>query len=450
MPSRIPTSLRRYLSRLPSDRYAWLVGFIYALLGFFYIFVSDHVLALIVSDPAQITWLQTLKGWGFIVVTCLLLAHLVYHGRERARRAEAAARSSDTLYRQLIESTNDGVWVVAVGGKTTYVNDTMAQMLGEQPHTLVGRDVREFASHHLVKFVKESLPGRPPADALRFECELHRCDGGTISAMVSATPLTDALGNLTGAMLMVTDITSRRNAEKTASRSLETQRLLLNELDHRVRNNLSSLASLIDLSRDASGNVREFAQLMSGRVQAMAKAHGLVGRVLQGELDLERLMCEMLPGPHHQRISCSGPHVRVPATQTISLALVVHELISRSERTGALTSPGGRIELRWSAALREDRTVALDLTWQEFDGPRSTSRPADGSGRQAANREAAASDQLVSGMVRSDLRGEIFSTMTPTGWLHHLRMVFDRPLPGQESVPEITTVKPPALASVRR
>src|SRR5688572_4072214 len=245
MPSRISTSPRRYLSRMPSDRYAWLVGFIYALLGFFYIFVSDHVLALFVSDPAQITWLQTLKGWAFIVVTCLLLAHLVYHGRERVRRAEAAVRSSDALFRQMIESTNDGVWVVAVGGRTTYVNDTMAQMLGEQPHALLGRDVREFASHHLVQFVKEALPGRPPDDALRFECELHRADGGTIAAMISATPLSDALGKLTGAMLMVTDITSRRNAEKAASRSLETQRLLLNELDHRVRNNLSSLASLI-------------------------------------------------------------------------------------------------------------------------------------------------------------------------------------------------------------
>jgi len=449
MASRISTSLRRYLSRLPSDRYAWLVGFTYALLGFFYIFVSDHVLALFISDPAQITRLQTLKGWAFIVVTCLLLAHLVYHGRERARRAEAAARSSDALFRQMIESTNDGVWVVAVGGRITYVNDTMAQMLGEQPHALLGRDVREFASHHLVQFVKETLPGRPPDDALRFECELHRADGGTICAMISATPLSDALGNLTGTMLMVTDITSRRNAEKAASRSLETQRLLLNELDHRVRNNLSSLASLIDLSRDASGNVQEFAHLMSGRVQAMAKAHGLVGRVLQGDLDIERLLCEMLPGPHRERISCNGPHVRVPATQTISLALVVHELISRSERTGALASPGGRIELRWSAALREDRTLALDLTWQEFNGPQSASRSVDGNGRQAANGEAA-SDQLVSGMVRSDLRGEIFSTRTPTGWLHHLRMVFDRPLPGQESVPEITTIKPPTLASARR
>jgi two-component sensor histidine kinase len=212
---------------------------------------------------------------------------------------------------------------------------------------------------------------------------------------------------------MVTDITARKQAERALQLNLEFQRNLLNELDHRVRNNLSSLASLIDLSRGSTDSVDEFAQMIGGRVQAMAKAHALTGQTAGAVMDLRRVLEEMVPPALRNRTTFEGPGVKVADRRVIiPLALLMHELLSRSQRCGALSGSEGRVFVRWESPLDAENPT-IDIVWQESPANEPLAPCEDG----------ALPDEIIRGLVRSDLRG----TIEPTPGGCRMRLPWQEP-----------------------
>src|SRR5688572_10134879 len=88
------------------------ISAIYAGLAMFYIFLSDRVLAWFIRDPDRLTTAQTIKGWAFIGVTALLLYSMVCKSNTFARRAKSAILAANKRFRRMVETTNEGVWVV--------------------------------------------------------------------------------------------------------------------------------------------------------------------------------------------------------------------------------------------------------------------------------------------------------------------------------------------------
>ncbi len=375
---------------------ATMVAGTYCVLGLIYITVSDEVVRWFVSDAQLMTEIQTYKGWGWITLTTLLIYSLVRISVRAVQAADRERFASDTRYRTMIETTNEGVVVADAGGICIYVNQTLANIMGMRQEELVGKRCGECVSEPYRALVERPLAAGKASGPSRFDCEFVHRDGTSVWAIVSASPMIDEeTGERIGTLFMVTDITARKMAERALERNLETQRSLLNELDHRVRNNLSSLSSLIDLSRSATGDVEEFAAIMGGRVQAMAKAHALSARAGPDGVDLGRIIAEMIPDLARSRVSIDGPNTGVPASQIVSIAMLLHELASRSARSGATSHANGRAVISWIVDLGGGNGGTIVLRW--WESPVLASQDA----------EDIHADALINGLAERDLRGSV-------------------------------------------
>jgi len=153
------------------------------------------------------------------------------------------------------------------------------------------------------------------------------------------------------------DITDRKEAD-------ERQVLLAREVDHRARNALAVIQSIIRLTRAKS--VEEYVQAIEGRIKALARAHALLSDSRWRGADLATLVAEELaPYRASDKIQYNGPDISLQPATAQGLALALHELATNAAKHGALSSPAGKVSLEW--ALDSD---ALILRWSEEDGPR--------------------------------------------------------------------------------
>ncbi|HET6972074.1 MAG TPA: HWE histidine kinase domain-containing protein [Phenylobacterium sp.] len=156
------------------------------------------------------------------------------------------------------------------------------------------------------------------------------------------------------------DIHERKLAE-------EHQQLLLNELNHRVKNTLAIVQAIAWQSLRtgmASAGMRE---AFEGRLAALSAAHDVLTQQNWEAAEIGRIIT-MSMAPHHAadgRVSIEGPRLDLPPKSAVALSLAVHELATNAVKYGALSQPEGRIDVRWSV---DDRR--LRLTWRESGGPR--------------------------------------------------------------------------------
>jgi len=171
----------------------------------------------------------------------------------------------------------------------------------------------------------------------------------------------DAAGRYLRLKGLTRDITERKRAE-------ERQRLLIRELDHRVKNALASVATVAQRTREGSGSMDEFLHVFDGRVQSMANAHALLSRNHWRGVSLADIVhSELAPYVGAGSVLVEGPEVMLTADATQPMAIVLHELVTNASKYGALTTPQGRIKVRWNR--RQDGDACLLLDWIESGGP---------------------------------------------------------------------------------
>jgi len=159
------------------------------------------------------------------------------------------------------------------------------------------------------------------------------------------------------------DITERKRAE-------EHQRLLVHELNHRVKNVLASVGAVAQRTREGSGSIDEFLQAFDGRIQSMANAHALLSRSRwQGVGLAELVRNELEPCVREGSAQVEGPDVLLSAEATQPIAIVLHELVTNASKYGALSVPDGHITVRWDCQKGEHSGVRLLLEWIETVGP---------------------------------------------------------------------------------
>ncbi|HEX8648458.1 MAG TPA: PAS domain S-box protein [Thermoleophilaceae bacterium] len=132
-------------------------------------------------------------------------------------------------YRALVESLPEGVWIIDADGRTTFVNDAMARMLGAERDAIVGRPVRDFVPAPNRQALDEALERRRQGVTERYELILTRRDGDELITEVSATPIFDDAGRHAGSMAVIADVTDRRREqgerERLEARLQQAQRL---------------------------------------------------------------------------------------------------------------------------------------------------------------------------------------------------------------------------------
>ncbi len=172
---------------------------------------------------------------------------------------------------------------------------------------------------------------------LRPNGEIRWCIG-TAAASV------DGAGKVVRISGVTIDVTDRKEAD-------ERQILLAREVDHRARNALAVIQSIIRLTRAKS--VDDYVQAIEGRIKALARAHTLLSDSRWNGADLSTLVDEELaPYRAGDRIRCGGPDISLQPATAQGLALALHELATNAAKHGALSSPAGKISPRLAIAGR--------------------------------------------------------------------------------------------------
>ena len=149
----------------------------------------------------------------------------------RRKHADAALRASEARYRRLIETAEEGIWLLDPAGVTTYLNERMAAMLGRPAAEVMGRPFTQFVHPEARADASAILARRREGSPERHDLRLVRGDGSGLWALVSLSPVLEDEGAWGGTLAMVTDVTERRRAEESVRFLAEASRVLADSLD---------------------------------------------------------------------------------------------------------------------------------------------------------------------------------------------------------------------------
>jgi two-component sensor histidine kinase len=205
--------------------------------------------------------------------------------------------------------------------------------------------------------------------------------------------------------------------------------MLMREVDHRAKNALAVVQSVVRLT--SADEPRAFAAAVQARVAALARAHSLLAEGGWAGADLRTLVeRELAPvmssarGARTDVVRLDGPSVALASTVVQPLAMVLHELAANATKHGALTSPGGRVEVSWRIGRRSGEDGVLHLRWAEHDGPTVPDGP----------RQRGLGMRMAEATVRGQLGGTIMWRWEPSGLICEMGLPLVRVLSGAEEV----------------
>ncbi len=261
------------------------------------------------------------------------------------KEAEAKLRDSERHLKDLLAAIPAAIYTTDAEGKITYFNEAAVELAGRRP--TIGSDewcvtwklYRPDGSplpHDQCPMAVALKEGRPVRNA---EAIAERPDGTRIPFIPYPTPLRDGKGRIVGAINMLVDISERRQAESQ-------QRVLFNELNHRVKNNMQMLQSLLHMavSRTASPEARRVLSDASNRIAAMAAAQ----QILYGTIDAKRFKSTELVHAVSQAVQrvfpgavdivCNVSDEDISNELAMPLALILNELLTNALKHGGRAS----------------------------------------------------------------------------------------------------------------
>lgn len=264
----------------------------------------------------------------------------------------------------IVASSDDAIISKTLDGKITSWNAGATRIFGYEECQMIGQPILRIIPAELHREEAQILARLRRGDRVdHYETVRITKDGRRVDISLTVSPLHDKSGNVVGASKVARDITGRKQSEKL-------QRLLVEELNHRVKNTLATIQSVATQSLRRAKNPNDFVSGFSGRVHALARAHDLLTQTKMHGVELGELVREqvLIGSTDERRITYSGPNVVLDAQSTIHIALILHELATNARKYGALSVPNGRLSIVWETSSNGTRNLVLE--WQERGGPK--------------------------------------------------------------------------------
>ena len=266
----------------------------------------------------------------------------------------------------IVSSSDDAIISKTLDGIVTTWNASAERIFGYSADEMIGAPIIKIIPPDLLSeethIIAELRQGRRVE---HFETVRLSKSGERLDLSITVSPMLDSQGRVIGASKIARDIGERKRAQ-------QVQRLLIDELTHRIKNTLATVQAIAQQTLRRAPDPQSFVTSFNGRIQALARAHGLLtGNSFQsaemGDIVREQLALE---GGDRARLAWSGPHVRLEAQAALHLSLVLHELGTNARKHGALSAPSGRVAVRW--AIETGATPLLRIFWEESGGPVAT------------------------------------------------------------------------------
>jgi two-component system CheB/CheR fusion protein len=285
------------------------------------------------------------------------------------------------------------------------------------------RLTRAPVSFRLFEGAKELAPEDQPLQRVRrtgeailgWQGRLQTSSGRSAYVMISATPLFADDGQLRGAIAAIVDVSEHKQAE-------EHQQMLLDELQHRVKNILATVHSLVIRMAKTTRSVGAFLDAFVSRIAAMSRVHDLLVESSWRGASLKSLAAAALEpymSTEAANVRLSGPDITLAADTAATMGMVLNELATNAAKYGALSTPGGKVDVAWET-LRNDDLPRVHLNWTERDGPAVDPGSASGFGTSFITRS-----------VEYELNGTAALELAPTG----LRCTIEFPLATRAAFP---------------
>jgi PAS domain S-box-containing protein len=281
-----------------------------------------------------------------------------------ARVAERRLALSEARYRELADGTPAASWMSRADGTLEFINQAMVEAFGRPRRELLGRGwMKSIHPEDREAMMAARAKARANHSSLHYEGRVLRPDQTVRIIELYGRPRFDALGGFRGHVGIASDVTDAREADRRRS-------LLVNELNHRVKNTLATVQSLVRHTLRDYGVPQEAERALNKRLIALATAHNVLNRENWQGADLDEVVQDLTrPYQAPGRIWTTGPKVRVSPRTAIALAMALQELATNAAKHGALASPTGRVELTWTR--NED---SAELVWREI-GDRPIAEP---------------------------------------------------------------------------
>lgn len=322
---------------------------------------------------------------------------------ERAREAEDAHRTllaESDEFRRMFQQAPGFIAVLAGSDHVfTFANDAYRRLVGGREvigmavekalPELEGQGFRELldrvfrsGQRHLgegTRVVLQREPGEEPRETfLDFSYDAIRGPDGNVSGIfVQGMDRTEAV------------------------RTLRRQRLLLDELNHRVKNTLATVQSIASQTLRSAPDLASARSAFEARILALSKAHDILSARHWSDAELPAIIRQELAAFGEARIAIDGPPVMLNPKAAIAIAMVVHELSTNAAKYGALSGPDGRVAIDW----RLHEAGMLEFRWRETGGPAVTPPTHRGFG-----------SRMVERVVCSELDGEWSCDYDPAGF----------------------------------
>ena len=200
-------------------------------------------------------------------------------------------------------------------------------------------------------------------------------------------PIRESDGRIVGVFVQGHDVTN-------GVRAIERQKLMIDELNHRVKNTLATVQSIAVQTARTHADPHTFAEGFQARLLALSHTHDLLTRSHWEGADLHDILRHETEAHGTHRVTLNGPPIALEPAAALSLGMIFHELATNAAKYGALSAADGRVLVDWSISNEARRRLTLD--WREMDGP-----PVEEPARRGFG------SRLIERNIRHDLAGEI-------------------------------------------
>jgi PAS domain S-box-containing protein len=281
------------------------------------------------------------------------------------KRAEAALRESEARFRHMADSAPALIWMTDAAAQVTFANMHFEYLFGRRASEMLGNGWRDVIyPDDLPTFAataKEAFATRQP---LRIEVRVRDKDDEIRVFRCEAVARLDDAGAFLGYTGCAVDVTDVRAAH-------ERQQLLINELNHRVKNTLATVQSIAAQTLRGTASPEQAKEVFESRLMALSRVHDVLTRESWEGAALGEIVAQAIePYRDHGAgaFAVDGPDLRLAPSLALALAMALQELVTNAVKYGALSQPTGRVSITWS--LEPSRNgQRLHLRWSESGGP---------------------------------------------------------------------------------
>jgi PAS domain S-box-containing protein len=316
-------------------------------------------------------------------------------------QVETALRESEQRLRWLasiVESSYDAIISTDIGRTITTWNNAAERLFGYASSEVIGRPIAILIPpdrHDEEGAIVQRI--RCGERIENYETVRLRKDGSSVDVSLTISPVKDAEGKIAGGSAIHRDITERKRAG-------EREKVLMAELNHRVKNVLARVDMVAMSSRKGSSSIDEFIRSLKGRIQSMAAAHALLSQKGWHDVGLEALVhSQLAPYAADGNIAIHGMDVMLSAPAIQAMGMVLHELVTNAAKHGALSVPTGRVTVSWDRKPN-GHAANLVFAWREVGAPRTAVEAKSGYGTR-----------LIRELVPHELGGRVDLEFTAEG-----------------------------------